>query len=155
MIPIYTTDGVPIANAGPVERAWPVWTDEAEIGHGLDRLAYQAAQQGAHAIAALKITAYWVPAGDTYSMPGRTVQDLIPRARHQRDREHLRHDAAPHQGHQRTRLAGRRVGHGVQTDRAGPGPPARSERSRLVALVRAGARFERGRLVERPEGAAA
>ncbi|WP_067800147.1 hypothetical protein [Actinomadura formosensis] len=82
MIPIYTTDGVPIANAGPVERAWPVWTDEAEIGHGLDRLAYQAAQQGAHAIVALKITAYWVPAGDTYLMPGRTVQDLIPRARH-------------------------------------------------------------------------
>ncbi|MGW0590332.1 hypothetical protein [Streptosporangium sp. NPDC002607] len=41
---------------------------------------------------------------------------------------------------------------GIATDRVSPGPPARGKRPRLVALVRAGATFVNGKLVERPEG---
>ncbi|MFI0355282.1 hypothetical protein [Actinomadura sp. 9N407] len=74
MIPIYTTDGVPLANSGPIEEAWPVWIDSDSIGPGLDQLAHLARQRNAHAIVALKITTYWLSGGN--------VQDYIPRARH-------------------------------------------------------------------------
>lgn len=63
MIPICTTDTVPVAGCGPVEQAWPVWTDHTEIGSGLDHLAHLAAQRGAHAFIALKITTYWISGG--------------------------------------------------------------------------------------------
>ncbi|MQY05013.1 hypothetical protein [Actinomadura macrotermitis] len=56
MIPIYTTDHIPIAGAGPVEQAWPVWTDAADIGLGLDQLAHAAVYRGAHAIVGLQVT---------------------------------------------------------------------------------------------------
>ncbi|TYK50686.1 hypothetical protein [Actinomadura decatromicini] len=59
MIPIYTTDGVQTAGAGPVEQAWPVWCENTEIGNGLDELAKSAAQRGAHAIIALRISTYF------------------------------------------------------------------------------------------------
>lgn len=53
------------------------------------------------------------------------------------------------------RLPSRRPGDGVQARRVRPGPLASRERTHLVALVRAGARFERGHLVERHEAPAA
>ncbi len=49
-----------------------------------------------------------------------------------------------------TRLTGSRRRDGVQAHRVGTNPLARRQRAHLVALVRAGARFERGELVERP-----
>ncbi|MEU9019368.1 hypothetical protein [Actinomadura sp. NPDC048394] len=55
MIPIYTTDGIPTADAPPIDQAWPVWVDHDEIGAGLDHLAQQAVHRGAHAIIALKV----------------------------------------------------------------------------------------------------
>ena len=61
----------------------------------------------------------------------------------------LRHRQAPDEGHQGTRLQGRRHRHGVQADRGRPGPWRAVNAPHLVALVRAGARFERGLLVER------
>jgi hypothetical protein len=48
------------------------------------------------------------------------------------------------------RLAGRRNRDGVQTHRVRASALARRGRPHLVALVRAGARFEKGALVERP-----
>jgi hypothetical protein len=74
VIPIYSTDGIPTADARPIDQAWPVWVDHDEIGAGLDHLAQQAAHRGAHAIIALKISTYW--------LGGRNVQNLVPRARH-------------------------------------------------------------------------
>lgn len=50
---------------------------------------------------------------------------------------------------------GRRPGHGLQAHRVRPGRWRAVNAAHLVALVRAGARFERGQLVERPEGRAA
>jgi hypothetical protein len=47
------------------------------------------------------------------------------------------------------RLDGHRDGHGIQADRGRPGTLARRQGTHLVALVRAGARFECGKLVER------
>jgi hypothetical protein len=58
---------------------------------------------------------------------------------------------APDQGHQRARLAGGGPGDGVQADQVLTGPLARGQRAHLVALVRAGAVFVNGKLVERPE----
>ncbi|MFC4054507.1 hypothetical protein ACFOY4_32865 [Actinomadura syzygii] len=59
MIPIYTTDGVPTAGAGPIEQAWPVWCENSDVGNGLDELAKSAVQRGAHAIIALRINSYF------------------------------------------------------------------------------------------------
>ena len=52
-------------------------------------------------------------------------------------------------------VAGRGAGDGVQADRVGAGPLALCERPHLVALVRAGAVFRDGALIERPGQAAA
>ena len=55
-------------------------------------------------------------------------------------------------GHQRPRLPRRRRRHGVQADRVSPNPLAdASTHPHLVALVRAGATFVNGKLVERPD----
>ena len=48
-------------------------------------------------------------------------------------------------------LACRGNRHGLQADRGHPVTLARRECPTLVALVRAGARFENGKLVERPD----
>ncbi|XVQ11622.1 hypothetical protein ACQP1W_03295 [Spirillospora sp. CA-255316] len=56
MIPIYTTDTVPVTGAGAVQQAWPVWAEADEIGRGLDLLAQSATARGAHAIIGLKLT---------------------------------------------------------------------------------------------------
>ena len=45
----------------------------------------------------------------------------------------------------------RRNRHGLQADRGGPVTLAGGQRAHLVALVRAGAKFENGKLVERPD----
>jgi len=74
VIPIYTTEGIPVADASPIEQAWPVWTDHDDIGMGLDHLAHLAMHRGAHAIIALKINTYWIAGG--------SVQGFVPRARH-------------------------------------------------------------------------
>jgi hypothetical protein len=55
VIPIYTTDTVPIATAGVVQQAWPVWTEADQIGRGLDLLAQSAMTRGAHAVIGLKL----------------------------------------------------------------------------------------------------
>jgi len=62
----------------------------------------------------------------------------------------LRHRPPAPAGHKGTRLTGSRRRDGVQAHRVGTNPLARQQRAHLVALVRAGARFERGKLVERP-----
>ena len=67
------------------------------------------------------------------------------------DRVHLRHRPAAAANHQGTRLTGRRSRDGVQAHRVRTSPLARRQRPHLVALVRAGARFEKGKLVERPD----
>ncbi|MFC4910202.1 hypothetical protein [Actinomadura gamaensis] len=61
MIPIYTTDTIPIAaSAGTVLQAWPAWVNEVDdIGRGLDQLAQDAAGRGAHAIVGLRISSFW------------------------------------------------------------------------------------------------
>jgi putative transposase len=56
----------------------------------------------------------------------------------------LRHRPASAAGHQGTRLAGRRSRDGVQAHRVRTSPLARRQRTHLVALVRAGARFQKG-----------
>jgi transposase-like protein len=57
--------------------------------------------------------------------------------------------------HQGRRKPCRRAFDGVQARGVRPGPLAGRELTHLVALVRAGAHFERGYLVERPEAVAA
>ena len=64
--------------------------------------------------------------------------------------EHIRHRPWPQQGHQRTRIARGRAGHGVQAHRGRPGPLAHGQRTHLVAHVR-GATSVNGKLVERPD----
>ncbi|WP_433338683.1 hypothetical protein [Spirillospora sp. CA-294931] len=54
MIPIYTTDHIPIAGSNPVVQAFPVWADDHDIGKALDKLAYAARQRGAHAVIGLR-----------------------------------------------------------------------------------------------------
>jgi putative transposase len=71
------------------------------------------------------------------------------------DRVNLRDGTVPDQGHQGPRLAGGGPGPGVQAHRVGANPLALRERPHLVALVRAGARFEHGKLVERAQQEAA
>jgi hypothetical protein len=56
MIPIYTTSTVPVAGAGRVQQAWPVWTESDDIGRGLDQLARAAIARGAHAVIGLQLT---------------------------------------------------------------------------------------------------
>ena len=68
---------------------------------------------------------------------------------HQPDRVHLRHGAPTDQGHQGAGFPGRRPGHGLQADRGRPGPLALVNAPHLVALVRAGVKFDKGVMVER------
>ncbi len=56
--------------------------------------------------------------------------------------------AVPHQG---PGVAGRGPGHGVQAHRVSARPLARRERTSPRRLVRAGAHFEGGQLIERPD----
>jgi len=58
VIPIYTTDTVPIDGSPPVTHAWPVWTMASDIGQGLETLAVAAGTRGAHAIIGLRVTAF-------------------------------------------------------------------------------------------------
>lgn len=58
VIPVYTTDTVPIEGHPPVTHAWPVWTVAADIGQGLETLAVSAGTRGAHAIIGLRVTAF-------------------------------------------------------------------------------------------------
>ncbi|MGI5205791.1 hypothetical protein ACQEU6_29975 [Spirillospora sp. CA-108201] len=57
MIPIYTTDTVPIDGQPPVTNAWPVWSRAPDIGQALDALARMASGRGAHAVIGLRPTA--------------------------------------------------------------------------------------------------
>ncbi len=59
--------------------------------------------------------------------------------------------SGPDQGHQGAGHQGHRAGDGVQAARGRRGPLAGGQRPHLVALVRAGARFEAGKLIERPD----
>jgi Transposase, Mutator family len=65
-------------------------------------------------------------------------------------RVNFRDGPAPEQGHQRPGLAGRRTGHGVQADRVSSDHWRMVNAPHLVALVRAGATFTNGKLLERP-----
>jgi hypothetical protein len=56
---------------------------------------------------------------------------------------------------QRCRIEGRWAGDGLQADRVRAAPLAHGQRPHLVALVRAGAIFVNGKLIERPEDEAA
>ena len=76
---------------------------------------------------------------------------LDPPADHEPDRVDLRHRAAARPGHQGTRLPSGRRRDGVQADRVSPDPVAEVNAPHLVALVRAGALFVNGKLVERPD----
>ncbi|TMQ99256.1 hypothetical protein ETD83_18050 [Actinomadura soli] len=58
MIPVYTTDSVPVRAAGPIEQAWPVWGEAKEIGEGVDLLAQIAEGDGAHAVIGLRIATF-------------------------------------------------------------------------------------------------
>ncbi|MFB4305023.1 hypothetical protein [Actinomadura sp. GTD37] len=58
MIPIYTTDTVPIDGSPPVTHAWPVWTMATDIGQGLETLAVSAGSRGAHAIIGVRVTTF-------------------------------------------------------------------------------------------------
>ncbi len=78
---------------------------------------------------------------------------LDPPAHHEPDRVHVRDRPAPHQGHQGAGIQGRRHRDGVQADRGRPGRWRAVNAPHLVALVRAGACFERGILVERDDRA--
>ena len=80
-------------------------------------------------------------------LPGRA---LDPPADDEPDRVDLRDRAAPATRHQGPRLPGRRGRDGVQADRVSPDPVALVNAPHLVALVRAGATFVNGKLVERP-----
>jgi putative transposase len=57
---------------------------------------------------------------------------------------------AANSGDQGTRFQGRRVADSVQAAGGCPGSLAGGQRPHLVALVRAGARFDKGVMVERP-----
>ena len=81
-------------------------------------------------------------------LPGRA---LDPPTDDQPDRVDLRHRPAPSAGHQGPRLAGRRGGHGVQAHRVSKARWRAVNAPHLVALVRAGAKFEKGKLVERDD----
>lgn len=58
VIPIYTTDSVPIDGSPPVTHAWPVWTVATDIGQGLESLAMSAASRGAHAVVGLRFATF-------------------------------------------------------------------------------------------------
>lgn len=58
MIPVYTTDTIPIDGRPPVTHAWPVWTVASDIGQGLDALAASAAARGAHAIVGVRFATF-------------------------------------------------------------------------------------------------
>ena len=58
VIPVYTTDTVPIDGHPPVTHAWPVWTVATDIGQGLDALAGAAASRGAHAVVGVRFATF-------------------------------------------------------------------------------------------------
>jgi hypothetical protein len=58
VIPVYTTDTVPIDGSPPVTHAWPVWTVAADVGQGLETLAVAAGTRGAHAIIGVHVTTF-------------------------------------------------------------------------------------------------
>lgn len=72
---------------------------------------------------------------------------------HEPHRVHFRHRPAAYEDHPRSRIAGRGAGDGdgVQAHRGRSGPLAGGERPHLIALVRAGALFVNGKLVEGPD----
>jgi putative transposase len=78
---------------------------------------------------------------------------LGPPAYHEPDRVDLRHRPPSAVGHQGARIAGGRRGDGVQAHRSAQQRWRAVNAPHLVALVRAGARFEKGLLVERPDEA--
>jgi hypothetical protein len=80
--------------------------------------------------------------------PGRALG--APQAQ-QPDRVQLLVGPAQDPGDQGSRVQGRRVGDGVQAAEGGPGPLAAVNGPYLVALMRAGACFDKGMMVERPD----
>ncbi|MFB4302232.1 heavy metal-binding domain-containing protein [Actinomadura sp. NTSP31] len=58
MIPVFTTDSVPIYGAQPVTGAWPVWAESDDAGRAIDQLARQSAAQGAHAVIGLRLSTF-------------------------------------------------------------------------------------------------
>jgi hypothetical protein len=66
------------------------------------------------------------------------------------DRKHLCHRAVADQGHQGPRLTRSRDCHGLQADRRRTNPWRAVNAPHLVTLVRAGAIFHKGKLLERP-----
>lgn len=67
------------------------------------------------------------------------------------NRVDLRDSEAPDQNHQGARLAGGGPGYGVQAHRVSADRWRAVNAPHLAALVRAGARFEGGQFVERPD----
>jgi hypothetical protein len=63
----------------------------------------------------------------------------------------FRHRQASPASHQGPRLPRRRCRDGVQAHRISTDPVAGRQRTHLVALVRAGAVFKNGKLIERPD----
>ena len=66
------------------------------------------------------------------------------------DRIHFRHSAFENEGHQGAGITRGRYCHGLQADRCGAGSLAGRQRPPPVALVRTGAVFHKGKLLERP-----
>lgn len=132
----------------PRRRPWPRSASAEDRRHALDAVrAFEAAYGAKFPKAAAKITDDLDELLAFYDYPAEHWVHL----RTTNDRVDLRHRPPPHQTHPRTRLTRGRTGDGVQTHPGLPRPLARGERPHLVALVRAGATFESGKLVERPE----
>jgi hypothetical protein len=72
------------------------------------------------------------------------------RRNHQPDRKYFRHSAFKDEGHQGSRLACGRDRRGLQADRRAQARWRAVNAPHLVALVRAGAIFHKGKLLERP-----
>jgi hypothetical protein len=80
-------------------------------------------------------------------VPGRA---LGASANHQPDRKHLRHSTFENESHQGARLTSGWRGHGLQPHRSRTNTLARVNTPDRVALVRTGAVFQKGKLLERP-----
>ena len=116
----------------------------------------RAAQPGKRREAEASVTLTWSVGTESLPAPSLVLDTntqatvVINSATQDNDGINLRDRVVSAASHQGTGLAGRRSRDGVQAHRSGPAPLASGERTHLVPPARAGARFEKGKLVERP-----
>jgi hypothetical protein len=87
---------------------------------------------------------------DTFHIAKHQLTTLIILTAQDNNGIYFRDRTTPNQNHPRARFASRRASHGVQLIEAAQARWRMVNAPHLVALVRAGARFEAGKLIERP-----